>query len=209
MDKLDSHMNNVETREEFRPAIQATMKLARKKMDRYWKLTDDSNTYRIATGEHKSSTFFDTEWFVLTHVLLVLHPGLKLEYFRLQKWEDEWIEAAENLVREEYIDRYKDQISPSTPAAHISVEDKARQCADDFGDISLGTAGSLADELDDYLRQPVENTKVPLQWWVHNQKTYPNLHRMALDYLSIPGRSCTIALASITSYAHHSYLDCS
>lgn len=171
MDKLDSHMNNVETREEFRPAIQAAMKLARKKMDRYWKMTDDSNTYRIAT---------------------VLHPGLKLEYFRLQKWEDEWIEAAENLVREEYIDRYKDQVSPSTPAAHISVEDKARQCADDFGDISLGTAASLADELDDYLRQPVENTKIPLQWWVHNQKTYPNLHRMALDYLSIPATSTAV-----------------
>jgi hypothetical protein len=53
MDKLNNHMNNVETKEEFRPAIQAAMKLARKKMDRYWKLTDNSNTYRIATGEHK------------------------------------------------------------------------------------------------------------------------------------------------------------
>jgi hypothetical protein len=31
MDKLDNHMNNVETNEEFRPAIQAAMKLARKK----------------------------------------------------------------------------------------------------------------------------------------------------------------------------------
>jgi len=52
---------------------------------------------------------------------LVLHPGLKLECFRLHK--DEWIEA-------------------STPAAHVSAEDKERQCADDFGDISLGTATS-------------------------------------------------------------------
>jgi hypothetical protein len=90
-------------------------------MDRYWEMTDDSNTYRIAT---------------------VLHPGLKLEYFRLHRWEDEWIEAAENLFREEYIDRYKDHVSPSTPAAHVSAEDKERQCADDFGDISLGTATS-------------------------------------------------------------------
>jgi hypothetical protein len=31
MDKLDNHMNNVEMNEEFRPAIQAAMKLARKK----------------------------------------------------------------------------------------------------------------------------------------------------------------------------------
>ncbi|KAG2032971.1 hypothetical protein BDR03DRAFT_968604 [Suillus americanus] len=35
MDKLDNHrdMNNVETKEKFRPVIQAAMKLARKKMD--------------------------------------------------------------------------------------------------------------------------------------------------------------------------------
>lgn len=77
---------------------------------------------------------------MLTHTLLVLHPGLKLEYFQLQKWEDEWIEAAENLVQEEYIDHYKDQVSPLTPAAHVSVENKVQQCADDFGDISLGTS---------------------------------------------------------------------
>jgi hypothetical protein len=37
----------------------------------------------------------------------VLHPGLKLEYFRLQHWEDDWIEAAENLTREEYINKYE------------------------------------------------------------------------------------------------------
>jgi hypothetical protein len=49
---------------------------------------------------------------------LVFHPGLKLEYFRLHKWGDEWIEAAENLVREKYTDRYKEHVSPSTPVAH-------------------------------------------------------------------------------------------
>jgi hypothetical protein len=37
----------------------------------------------------------------------VLHPGLKLEYFRQQGWEEEWVDNAENLVREEYITRYE------------------------------------------------------------------------------------------------------
>jgi hypothetical protein len=41
---------------------------------------------------------------------LVLHPGLKLEYFHRQKWEDDWIEAAENLTREEYVDAYENRI---------------------------------------------------------------------------------------------------
>ncbi|KAG1748947.1 uncharacterized protein EDB91DRAFT_1244750 [Suillus paluster] len=42
---------------------------------------------------------------------------------------------------------------------------------------------SLVDELDDYLWQPVENTKVSLQ--------------------CVPGRLCTIALASITAYVFY------
>ena len=33
---------------------------------------------------------------------MVLHPGMKLEYFRNQNWEGEWIEVAENLVYDEY-----------------------------------------------------------------------------------------------------------
>jgi len=41
--------------------------------------------------------------------ILVLHPGLKLEYFRRHDWEDEWIEQAENMVREEYISVYENK----------------------------------------------------------------------------------------------------
>ncbi|KAG8214766.1 hypothetical protein J3R82DRAFT_9859 [Butyriboletus roseoflavus] len=65
------------------------MKLACNKMNRYWKKTDDSNIHCIA---------------------MVLHPGLKLQYFHLQNREDEWIEAAENLTREEYIDHYRNKV---------------------------------------------------------------------------------------------------
>jgi hypothetical protein len=36
------------------------------------------------------------------HSLAVLHPRHKLEYFKAQKWEDEWIHAARNIVREEF-----------------------------------------------------------------------------------------------------------
>ena len=37
----------------------------------------------------------------------MLHPGLKLEYFRGQDWEQEWIDVAESLTREEYMDSYE------------------------------------------------------------------------------------------------------
>lgn len=46
---------------------------------------------------------------------------------------------------------------------------------------------SQTSELDGYLRKPVENVKDPLKWWIGNRHVYPNLFRMALDFLSIPG----------------------
>ena len=44
---------------------------------------------------------------VLTPFWTVLHPGLKLEYFRQQKWENDWIETAETIMHEEYTTTYE------------------------------------------------------------------------------------------------------
>jgi hypothetical protein len=53
----------------------------------------------------------------------VLHPGLKLEYFCTHKWEDQWIEVAENLVHEEYIDAYENHMH----VAFNDISDKVRE----------------------------------------------------------------------------------
>lgn len=58
------------------------MKLVRKKLDQYYSLTDASSVY---------------------HIVMVLHPGMKLEYFHNQKWQQNWSEEAELLVREVYV----------------------------------------------------------------------------------------------------------
>ena len=87
MDWLTRTLNQ-QTKKAYHPSIASAMKLACKKMDRYYSLTDCSTTYRIA---------------------MVLHPGMKLEYFRNQGWEEEWIEQAETLVCEEYGAKYKKQ----------------------------------------------------------------------------------------------------
>ena len=52
-----------------------------------------------------------------------------------------------------------------------------------------------AAEIDEYLRLPIENVKDPLIWR-NNLRTYPNLSRMALDYLSIPGMLLNYSAAS-------------
>src|SRR6267154_2441771 len=56
--------------------------------------------------------------------------------------------------------------------------------------ISLRTSS----ELDEYLRLPTVKTIDPLVWWQNNRRTYLTLHRMALDFLSVP---------DISSSNHH------
>ena len=80
------------------------------------------------------------------------------------------------------------------PLAHSTANDRVQRTAvgsaDDFGNISIGTT-HLPDELQEYLRPPVENVADPLKWWVNNKLLYPNLHRMALDHLSVPRKYLT------------------
>jgi len=169
MDRLDSHLNAA-TKAPYHPAILAAMKLARKKINRYYSLTDISSAYRIA---------------------MVLHPGLKLEYFRQHGWEEDWIDNAESLVREEYKTHYEGKAGPT-----VTVPDTTDSVDDDdnfFANISVTNyVGSWTSEIEEFLRKPVENVKEPLKWWVANRHIYPNLHRMALDYLSIPATSTAV-----------------
>ncbi|KAJ7190628.1 hypothetical protein GGX14DRAFT_304628, partial [Mycena pura] len=54
-------------------SIREALALAKKTMNKYYSATDESNVYRIA---------------------MVLHPSLKLEYFKLRRWEQPWIQTA-------------------------------------------------------------------------------------------------------------------
>ena len=47
---------------------------------------------------------------------------------------------------------------------------------------------NLRSELDCYLSNDVENAADALAWWDEKQAIYPQLSRMARDYLSIPGK---------------------
>lgn len=46
-----------------------------------------------------------------------------------------------------------------------------------------------SDELRRYLQSDPEDIKDAVAWWHEHRSTYPRLSRMALDYLTIPGKS--------------------
>jgi hypothetical protein len=56
--------------------------------------------------------------------VLVLHPGLKLDYFCQQSWEEEWIMQAENLTCKEYGDVYNVPIIPVVSLDDCKAKDK-------------------------------------------------------------------------------------
>jgi len=166
------------TKRPFHRSIVAALKLARNKMNRYYSLTDASVTYRIA---------------------MVLHPGMKLDYFRQAEWEADWVDEAESLVRNEYISHYENKDMPKQTDTTDAATDAGTDF-NDFGNLSVQSA-ARRHEVDDYLRAPVEAVIEPLRWWTNNRFVYPHLHRMALDYLSIPATST--AVERVFSHGRH------
>ena len=59
---------------------------------------------------------------------------------------------------------------------------------DDLPALSTPSKSDLRDELDRYLSTDPEHVTNAIAWWYEKRYVYPRLHRMALDYLTIPGR---------------------
>jgi hypothetical protein len=107
MDHIDKVLTSAsDSPYKFSVAIRAALVIGKNAMNRYYNKTDQSEVYRIAMG--KCSTFIHLRQSVIINLLLVLHPRHKLEYFKAQKWENEWIQAARNIVREEFDRSYKE-----------------------------------------------------------------------------------------------------
>ena len=58
--------------------------------------------------------------------MLVLHPRYKLKYFERQGWNQEWIETAETIVREEFKASYADYVIHKPLASVQALEKKVR-----------------------------------------------------------------------------------
>ncbi len=98
MDKLDEDLTNMSLNKSYLPAIRAAITFAKKTVNRYYDKTDHSELYRISMGK----LFFHSLSMLLTHHTSVLHPQYKLTYFKNANWEQEWIDSAERITREEY-----------------------------------------------------------------------------------------------------------
>ncbi|TDL28989.1 hypothetical protein BD410DRAFT_711255 [Rickenella mellea] len=85
MDHIDETLATNALDSRYRPSIHAALSIGKRTLNRYYNLTDNSEVYRIA---------------------MVLHPRHKLNYFKSAGWEDGWIEAAKEIVTEEFARSY-------------------------------------------------------------------------------------------------------
>ncbi|KAG2337341.1 hypothetical protein BDR05DRAFT_895426, partial [Suillus weaverae] len=81
MDLINNKLTTYSLNQRFLPLIRADIGLAKRTLNWYYQLMDTSEVY---------------------HIVIALHLHHKLTYFRHTKWEDNWVETAEALVRETY-----------------------------------------------------------------------------------------------------------
>ncbi|KAF5371119.1 hypothetical protein D9758_004308 [Tetrapyrgos nigripes] len=177
MDRIDDLLTTqTATTATSRPPLHASVKaalhLTKQLMNRYYSLIDDSSVYWIA---------------------MVLHPGLKLEYFCQRKWQDPWIREAERLTRQAY-NAYVPAPSTTSSSIPSTAGPSTITHSNDFANISVApsTAVTTRDELADYLAMPLEKVSDPLLWWWEKRTVFPVLSQMALDYHSVPATSTSV-----------------
>lgn len=67
---------------------------------------------------------------------------------------------------------------------------------DDLPALSAPSSSELRDELERYLSTDPEQVSDVIGWWYERRGAYPRLHRMALDYLTIPGAYISFAVTT-------------
>lgn len=124
----------------------------------------------------------------------MLHPRHKLQYFKDAGWPADWIATAKQLVTDVYENSYQTYSLPSVANAEDNTEtipESNRASGNVFDNLPCLVKPKPKvshDELDAYLAADVDDVTDALEWWIQNRTTMPRLSRMAIDYLSIPGK---------------------
>jgi len=130
----------------FSEPIRAAIGLSKKTINRYYDKTDHSEVYRIA---------------------MVLHPRHKLQYFRTARWEPEWIQTAEDIVRSEYSRKWAKRSPATSPSSNEAMTAVQQPSSNMFDSLSFAplNASSTRSELDRYLDAEIVEVGDVLQWW--------------------------------------------
>lgn len=136
------------------------------KFNKYYSLTDETHAYVTAA---------------------ILNPRRNWKWLE-KKWSDtqaEWIKLAKKKVQKVWETEYKPQSNqppPTSRTKNVFLTSLYDSDEEEF---------AQRDEYETYCALPPVDIEDPLGWWLETtqQKAFPNLSKMAIDYLSIPAMS--------------------
>ncbi|KAJ2933763.1 hypothetical protein H1R20_g3333, partial [Candolleomyces eurysporus] len=184
MDHMHAELMKSVKDENLNASLHSALTLGVDLLNKYYSLTDESEVYRIA---------------------IVLHPAYKFCYLKKAQWPEAWISTAEGIVCKEFQLVYADFQLKSNASRLVQLQKPAKCTSslssdDDMGAEAPSSTDSnstdeeeMLSELDQYLKtKVVKDVTDPLGWWYENQGSYPQLWRMAQDYLTIPATSISV-----------------
>ncbi|CAB4383547.1 unnamed protein product [Rhizophagus irregularis] len=146
----------------------------------------DNNNIRIeiknaaTAAKNKIEEYYPTTGGHIYIIATAMDPRLKLQYYDDNDWEAEYILEAKKIVTDIWNNFYKNNIDISQSSDNL--ED------DLLSHIFKKRKTERDDELKSYFREPtISKSTDVLAWWKVQEANYPNLSKMALDYLAIPG----------------------
>lgn len=168
--------------------LEAIIDLERLAMDQ----PDSSPLFHDAcTASWQKLNFYHSKVGSAQGIATILDPRCKIQTFRNLGWVPQWISEAEAAVQRVYQDQYA-----PIPVSRPSTPPTSSQGSDDdymnavFGNSQSSVVELLVSEVDIYLEEKVELPQVdPIEWWRTYESRFPNLSRMARDYLAIPATS--------------------
>ena len=107
MDHLDQHLATSAVDLSLPASIRAAATLGKQTLNKYYRMTDLSEVYRIAMSN--AFSFLFSYSLLFNWLFIVLHPRHKLEYFKKAGWDNVWTETAKQIVRDEFERSYKTQ----------------------------------------------------------------------------------------------------
>jgi Na+-transporting methylmalonyl-CoA/oxaloacetate decarboxylase gamma subunit len=101
--------------------IQVAPELGKRIMNKYHNLTDESEIYRVSIGMS-----FVIVVLLCLILFIVLHPGLKTQYFKDNKWPQSWQDEAITIMWRIFNDEYElsgplDDLPDSLIDAHRAI----------------------------------------------------------------------------------------
>lgn len=134
-------------------------KQAMEKMQIYYRRTDDTNLYAIATA---------------------MDPRLKYQYWKDEEWEEEFQEEARKAVEDEWLKDYKTE----TTTQHSIHDDDDAQGR--FKLKKRRTIDELERYINEACVEDDNDGEVALKYWARSSAAFPKLAKMARKYLAIP-----------------------